>query len=455
MNSLEHRLHAGLALSLIGLMILLGWAQILVMQQLTESVVTARAEHDSQSLLASLQFDAAGKPSLAQARLGAVYSQPYSGHYYQIVIADQDQPLRSRSLWDASLEFDLPSVGKIDTLNSHGPDNQALLIHVASYQKQERQVTIAIAEDITPIYQQEHFYSLVFIGLAIVALLLILLVQRIIVQFSFQPLKQIQHEIQQLSEGHQGHLTEAVPNELRPLVIEINHLLLLMTQRLERSRNALGNLAHTLKGPLNLMMQMTHNDNIKQYPDIHADLQEHTARMQQIINHELKRARLAGAGIPGQQFIPSEELPNLIKVLQRIYHNKKLTIDCKTAQGAFGNTDRDDMLELLGNLLDNSFKWAKSIIRCTIATGPTLSITIEDDGSGCSSEQIEMITQRGIRIDENIQGHGLGLAIVKEIAQIYHFELYLDKSPTLGGLRVKLISTSRKTNNDIETHAST
>lgn len=455
MNSLEHRLHAGLALSLIGLMILLGWAQITVMQQLTESVVAARAEHDSQSLLASLQFDAAGTPNIDHARLGAVYSQPYSGHYYQIVIAGLKKPLRSRSLWDANLEFTLPDLGKIQSLNAHGPDDQALLIHVASYQKQDHLVTIAIAEDITPIYQQERFYTIVFIGLAIAALLIILFVQRIIVQFSFRPLKQIQREIQRLSEGQQGHLTEAVPSELRPLVIEINHLLLLMTQRLERSRNALGNLAHTLKGPLNLMMQMTHNDKIKQYSEIHADLQEHTTRMQQIINHELKRARLAGAGLPGQQFIPSEELPNLIKVLQRIYHNKKLTFDCKIDQGVLSNTDRDDMLELLGNLLDNSCKWAKSTIRCTIVTGPILSITIEDDGSGCSSDQIELITQRGIRVDENIQGHGLGLAIVKEIAQIYHFELHLDQSPTLGGLRVKLTNTSGKTNHDIETLTST
>tara|TARA_R110001583_G_scaffold27202_4_gene97472 strand:- start:1782 stop:3125 length:1344 start_codon:yes stop_codon:yes gene_type:complete len=444
MNSLEHRLHAGLALSLIGLMILLGWAQISVMQQLTESVVTARAEHDSQSLLASLQFDTAGTPNIERARLAAVYSQPYSGHYYQILIAGQDKQLRSRSLWDASLEFTTPIVGKAQTINNLGPDEQSLLIHVASYQKQGYLVTIAIAEDITPLYQQERFYTLVFIGLAIVALLLILLVQRIIVQFSFRPLKQVQREIKQLSEGQQGHLTEAVPDELQPLVIEINHLLFLMSQRLERSRNALGNLAHTLKGPLNLMMQMAHNDHIKRYPELHADLQEHTTRMQQIINHELKRARLAGEGVPGQQFIPIEELPNLIKVLQRIYHNKSLSFDCQIDKGALSNTDRDDMLELLGNLLDNSCKWAISNIRCTIITGRILSITIEDDGPGCTSEQIDIITQRGIRVDEGIQGHGLGLAIVKEIAQIYHFELHLDQSPTLGGLRVKLTSTSGK-----------
>lgn len=447
MNSLEHRLHLGLAVSLMGLMLLLAWAQIIVMQQLTESIVAARAEHDSESLLASLQFDNKDLATIDHSRLGAVYSQPYSGHYYQIII-DQQKPLRSRSLWDTSLKFSSPALGKMQTINNYGPDQQSLLIHIASYQKQGHQITIAIAEDIAPIYQQEYFYTLVFIGLAIVALLSILLVQGIIVRYSFRPLSQIQHEIQQLSKGQQGHLTEAVPGELRPLVVEINHLLSLMTQRLERSRNALGNLAHTLKTPLNLMMQMTHNDTIKHHPDIQADLKEHTTRMQQIINHELKRARLAGSGVPGQQFIPSEELPNLIKVLKRIYHNKSLTFDCQLAQGALINTDRDDMLELFGNLLDNSCKWAKSTIRCAVMMNPKLSITIEDDGPGCSVKQLAMITQRGIRIDEGIQGHGLGLAIVKEIAQIYKFELRLDLSPTLGGLRVQLNSKAESSLTD-------
>jgi signal transduction histidine kinase len=151
----------------------------------------------------------------------------------------------------------------------------------------------------------------------------------------------------------------------------------------------------------------------------------------------------------------SEELPNLIKVLQRIYQGKTLIFDCKIDQGALGNTDRDDMLELLGNLLDNSCKWPKSTIRCTIVTGPILAITIEDDGPGCSSDQIELITQRGIRIDEVIQGHGLGLAIVKEIAQSHHFQLHLDKSATLVGLRVRLTSTSGKIRHDIQALTST
>ncbi len=440
MRSLEHRLQVGLAISLIILMVFLGWAQISVTKNLTKSFVQSRLEHDSQSLLASLKPDTNGNLSMIETRLATVYSQPFSGHYYQIITSDNSDAVRSRSLWDSTFEFPIPELGQVETVQRIGPDSQSLLVHIASYQKHNQTVTIAVAEDITPLQQELKFYSLLFSSIALVVLILLLLIQRIIVKTSFRPLKLVHQEVLELSEGQQGHLTEDVPDEIRPLVEAVNNLLSVMTIRLERSRNALGNLAHTLKGPLNLLTQLSNDDRIKQYTTVFDEIQEHTQRMQQIINHELKRARLAGAGSPGQHFIPSKELPNLIKVLQQIYRDKSLTFDCDIMQGALNNTDRDDMLELVGNLLDNSCKWAKSTIKCTIRTEPNLEIIIEDDGVGCSPEELALITQRGIRIDESISGHGLGLTIVKEIAKIYHLNLHFDQSPELGGLRVHLIS---------------
>lgn len=438
MNSLERRLQIGLALSLIALMVLLGWAQVSVIQNLTESFIDSRLEHDSQSLLAAVSFDAQGNLTISDTQLTTVYAQPYSGHYYQIISSNNDEPIRSRSLWDSALDFPIPQLGASDTLERLGPDSQPLLVHIASYQKQDNNVTIAVAEDISPLKRQLSFYSTLFIGIAFIALALLLLIQRIIVNISFQPLKHIHDEVIKLSEGQQGQLTDKVPEEVKPLVEAVNHLLLVMTQRLERSRNALGNLAHTLKGPLNLLTQLSHDEKIKQHPAMFDEIQEHTSRMQQIINHELKRARLAGSGTPGQVFIPSKELPNLIKVLQQMYREKSLSFECDIAEGPFDDTDRDDMLELMGNLLDNSCKWAQHTIKCTITTHPILTISVEDDGPGCSEEQLSIITQRGIRIDESIAGHGLGLTIVKEIAQIYQLDLQLDHSPMLGGLRVQL-----------------
>ena len=435
-SSLERKLQIGLTFSLVVLLFVLGFTQITIINKLTESFIYSRLEHDAESLLATIKLE----PNSETFNLPSiVYNQPYSGHYFQITIAGKDEPIRSRSLWDNSLQFSPPKTGQSKTVRQSGPNNQALLVYIASYQKQGQQITIATAEDITPLQQQLTFYSLLLVGFAITALALLLLLQRFIIKSSFRPVKQVHQEILQLAQGQQGFLSENVPDEIQPLVKAVNHLLLVMTSRLERSRNALGNLAHTLKTPLHLLSQMASLPHIQKHAALANELQEHTDRMQQIIDHELKRARLAGSGTLGQRFSPAKEVPSLIKILTQIYHDKSLHFECDVTEDVFGDTDRDDMLELIGNLLDNSCKWARHTIRCTIKAQPQLTIIIEDDGPGCSPNELDVITQRGIRTDESVSGHGLGLTIVKEIAQIYHFDFYLDNSPKLGGLRVQLI----------------
>jgi signal transduction histidine kinase len=423
----------------VALIFVLGFTQISIITKLTESFINSRLEHDSESLLATINFDTAGEATQTFKHPSIVYNQPYSGHYFYITIAGRSDPIRSRSLWDNSLEIPTPEIGQPNIIHQDGPNGQSLLVYIASYQKQGQTITIATAEDITPLRQQLTFYSLLLVGFALLALVLLLLLQRFIIKSSFRPVKQVHQEILQLAEGKQGFLSENVPDEIQPLVKAVNHLLSVMTSRLDRSRNALGNLAHTLKTPLNLLSQMASLPEIQKQAELSDELQEHTDRMQQIINHELKRARLAGSGTLGQCFSPAKEIPNIIKILKQIYHDKSLIFECDITEEVFGDTDRDDMLELIGNLLDNSCKWAHHKIKCIIKTTPQLTIIIEDDGPGCSSNDLEIITQRGVRADETISGHGLGLTIVKEIAQIYHFDLYLDNSPELGGLRIQLI----------------
>ena len=226
---------------------------------------------------------------------------------------------------------------------------------------------------------------------------------------------------------------------MQPLVTEVNRLIALMDQRLQRSRNALGNLAHALKGPLNLITQICDNETLKQHPDIRNELLQHTKILQQLIDHELKRARLAGSGGSGQYFYPQQELPSLEKLLLRLYEHKSLQIQHVYPDHALGDTDRDDMLELLGNLLDNACKWACHKVMYSIQQDHAIHITVQDDGPGCNDEQLQTLTKRGVRLDESIPGHGLGLAIVKDIVNLYGGSLGFDRSPELGGLRVNII----------------
>jgi signal transduction histidine kinase len=435
-NSLEQRLHLGLGLSLILLLGLLGWLIYDQNQRLVDELVVSRLQHDAESILTALQFDAAGKASLSEGRLSSIYRQPLSGHYF-LVLGKAGEVLRSRSLWDAELSGEKLAPGERRVRRIIGPGEQSLVLWSAAYLKAGHSVTIMVAEDISPLQHRLLQNALWLFAFTVIFLFVVLFIQRHIVRRSFAPLWKLGEEIKQLERGEVDKLTEAVPLEVRALVVEVNRLLAVMAHRLDRSRNALGNLAHALKGPLNLLGQLA--DQRGTADSLRQELHQHIDTLQQLIEHELVRARLAGSGGAGQRFNAAEELPGLISVLERIYHDKAIKFDCYYPQQNIYNIDRHDLLELFGNLLDNAAKWAKGHVRCSIEqTDEVCTIIVEDDGNGVSEKELDDLLQRGRRIDESLPGHGLGLAIVKEIVELYHGTLQLDRSPELGGFRVRL-----------------
>lgn len=438
MNSIERKLQFSLSLSILLLMLVLGWLLFVIVQQLTDSFISSRLKHDAESILSSLTIDTDGKIQIKSTQDSGIYHQPFSGHYY-IVLTSNQPALHSRSLWDSTIDIKPLNAGEEQQWHIEGPANQTLLVWSGGYSKQNNNITIAMAEDLSPLRQQLFFYSSAFAGITVVFLGVLLIAQRSIVRHSFQTLNTISNELRQLEQGTARQLAQDAPLEVQPLVTEVNRLITLMDQRLQRSRNALGNLAHALKGPLNLITQICDNEKLKQYPDIRNELLQHTKMLQQLIDHELKRARLAGSGGSGQYFYPHQELPSLEKLLLRLYEHKSLQIQHDYPKHALGDTDRDDMLELLGNLLDNACKWAKHKVIYSIEQDHAIHITVEDDGPGCNDEQLQTLTQRGVRLDESMPGHGLGLAIVKDIVKLYGGNLHFDRSPGLGGLRVNIV----------------
>ncbi|MDA3870443.1 MAG: sensor histidine kinase [Gammaproteobacteria bacterium] len=435
MNSLAQRLNVGLGISLILLTGLIGWLIYDQNQRLADELIVSRLQHDGEGLLAALQVDAEGNATLLEGAISAIYQRPLSGHYFLLQL-ENGGSLRSRSLWDAELSGATLAPGEQHTRRITGPAEQPLLMWAGGYRKGNHNVTIMVAEDLSQLQQRLLQNALLLLALTVIFLFLILFIQRRIVRDSFAPLRQLGREIEQLERGDIDQLTEAVPLEVQPLVVEVNRLLLVMGRRLERSRNALGNLAHALKGPLNLLTQLADDKNTP--AALQQELHRHTTALQQQIEHELNRARLAGAGSAGQRFNPAEELPALITVLERIYHDKKIKFDCKYPEQNLTNVDRHDLLELLGNLLDNATKWAKAKVNCSIEQSDAIYIVVEDDGNGVSEQELAVLTQRGYRLDESRPGHGLGLAIVKEIVELYNGTLELDRSPELDGLRVRL-----------------
>ncbi|MDH5485185.1 MAG: ATP-binding protein [Gammaproteobacteria bacterium] len=436
--SLHNRLFSGLALSLVLMIVFMGWLQIYGLHQISRSIIGSRLQHDAETILSSLSFDVSGVPRLAEQSIDAIYKQVNSGHYYQISF--EHAPLiRSRSLWDRSLDVPVIKPGKSEYWQLDDFSNQALLIVASSYSKQNHAVTITMAEDLTPVNNQLISFVLMLMLMGGIFLVGILLLQAYIVKRSLKSLHRVSAELSDLEQGEKKQLSEEVPREILPLVSEVNHLLSLLGQRLARSRNALGNLAHALKTPLNLLVQLTEKQQLEKFPELRDELLEYTERMRRLVDHELTRARLAGSRSAGQLFDPSADLPALVEVLKRVHQNKYITIDCHYPAEKFQGLDRDDMLELIGNLLDNACKWASHRVLCNIdfnVGSHHLRLSVEDDGEGVDEQRLKELTQRGVRIDELTPGHGLGLAIVKDIAALYGASLSFSQSGALGGLLV-------------------
>jgi signal transduction histidine kinase len=435
MSSLQSRLQIGLALSLTLVMALLLVAGTSAVRQLVESFVATRLQHDAEGLLGTLSQGPDGDPTLSSQGLTPVYRQPFSGHYFVVRFAD-GQVLRSRSLWDQTLEVPVLAPGETRLLRLPGPSGQELLIWAGGYRKSNRLLTLAVGEDLTPLNQQIASYQWLFAVAAIAVVALLLALQRLVVRRTLRPLDHVRADIARLERGEVGRLPEKVPYEVLPLVREFNRVLDLLGKHLERSRNALGNLAHAIKGPLNLLMQGLDHEALRSQGELRDALAGQTERIRQLMERELRRARLAGAGTPGRRFQAAEEVPALIGSLRSLHRDRELDIRCDAMPTGTVDMDREDLLELLGNLLDNACKWARSEVRFAVeANADNLRIRVEDDGPGVSGQQLEQLSRRGVRTDESVQGHGLGLSIARDIVRLYGGGLAFERSPKLGGLR--------------------
>jgi signal transduction histidine kinase len=436
-NSLEHRLHLGLAFSLIILMGLLWlfWAKSI--ESLTEDFIASRLEHDSEALLGAMII---GHQHLKvrPASINQIYQRPYSGHYYAIHLQDGTETT-SRSLWDFKLQIPTMQPGESRRLYLIGPEKQQLLVYVAGFRKQGKVLTVAVAEDLMPIKAQRDLFLRDFALIALLGLFALLLVQGMVVRHSFRRLEPLREDIKSLAKGDERVLREDVPDEMTPLVREINHLLELLSSRNKRSRNALGNLAHALKGPMNLLTRYFDGSTVGENRIDYDLAGQQVERVRLLIDRELKRARLSGSGSMSQRFDPQVDLKDLLDVLKQIYREKQLLIEAVVAKDQLPCGDREDVLELLGNLLDNACKWAVSKVRCTLlGEEGELQITIEDDGDGLADEDVSRLIRRGSRLDEQTEGQGLGLAIVSDVVSLYGGDLEFDRSPDLHGLRVRV-----------------
>lgn len=442
MKSIQKTLASGLLVSLIIVFLLLWLIVSHNIQNLSEEYISSRTKHDIETLITAISFDKDNNILLNDQYINSIYKRPFSGHYY--IIQYQHTSIRSRSLWDQTIKIAAsPDTGYKKSYQT-GPENQPLIILTGNFVKQKNPLTISIGEDLTPVTQSIKQFKNYFSIVASTILICLLLIQVIVLKRGLQPLKKIRTELSQLEKGDITHLSSDVPDELETIVNEINHLSLALNKRIKRSRDALSDLSHAIKKPLTVLQQ---------FNDQHATLNNEDkntlgtqiASIHQITDRILKRARVAGKSQTGKRFDINDDLNILIKTIRMMYPDKDIDTDVKLMDNLQINIDREDMLELLGNLLDNAWKWASQKIIITATQNHQLHIVIEDDGAGRDAESLNQLMNRGVRLDESVSGYGFGLAISSDIIKDYQGSLTFSRSKTLGGFKVEIaIPTSLK-----------
>lgn len=429
MQSLQRQLQRNmlltLALVLAALLILVNTG----VKQLTQNYVVSRLQHDAESIIAALTHSPDGQWHVDSSRLPAVYGRVKSGHYFRVLSHDED--IRSRSLWDHVPEVVPLTSGQYRTTYLPGLESEQWLSWSQGIRKQNIEFTVWVAEDISELASTRHRYNLWVGTILLLTILVLVLAQHWILKRGFHQLDSVTDAIKALHAGDFSAIHRNLPLEVQPLVKEIERLLERLQQRVGRSRNALGNLAHEMKRPLQQLRLLA----ATLPADTRQDLQQALNTISHLVERELKRARIVGVSSPGRQTLLADELPTLLALLQKIYPQCTLRADYPPALVL--PQDRDDMLELLGNLLDNACQYGQGVVLLKISEHENeWRIQVEDNGPGIPTNDLTSISTRGVRLDESQAGSGLGLAICSDIATSYQGQLRLENLTDCHGLRV-------------------
>lgn len=292
-------------------------------------------------------------------------------------------------------------------------------------QQQTFTVTLHIIKDQSDFVQMvAEFQQTLWSWLGFIMAVLLIL-QFIWLKFTLKPLSKLQKELKLVEQGNKQQIEQRYPLELARVAKQLNTLLTAQKNQRKRYRNALSDLAHSLKNPLAVMQSQG---------NLTTSSLQQLSLMNKTIEHQLKRAQSGGetAWHVGIKIAPIAE--KLVNSLDKIYRQKQLAINVNIDQRAIFNGEESDLYEILGNLLDNACKAAKKTINLNVRQSETqLTLTISDDGNGISAALQENILQRGTRADTYQQGHGIGLAIVRDLVDSYQGELFIEKSSDLGG----------------------
>ncbi|HEX5069029.1 MAG TPA: sensor histidine kinase [Vicinamibacterales bacterium] len=250
---------------------------------------------------------------------------------------------------------------------------------------------------------------------------------------------QVRERLADVHAGRESRLQGKYPGEMQPLVSDLNALLAARDASVARAQAKAADLAHGLKTPLAILTQEADRAGAAGLADVAAAIRLEIARMQRQIDYHLAHARASASGATaGARAQVAAAIEGLVRAMNRLHADRGLRIDCDVNPAHAVRAHDQDLEEMLGNLLDNACKWARTRVAVRAAAGAgEIIITIDDDGAGLEPAMRDAVLQRGVRADEAAPGSGLGLAIVRDLAEVYGGSVVLGQSP-LGGLRATL-----------------
>ncbi len=448
-NSLAVRLVAGAALWSVALLIAGAFVLTTQYQRSVHRVDDERLDAVIESLAAFSEMTQEGQFYLAKTPGDPRFERVFSGQYWQISLVADDgthkQVGRSESLFDSELsipETVFQQAGKSSGNNVKaaltGPDNEPLrsLTRIVRLPDQISVLAITAGADRRPGDREIARFRMVVawtLGLFATGLVIAVILQ---VRIGLAPIYKIRKAIAQVREGETDIVEGIYPAELMPLTEELNNLLGHNKEVVERARTHVGNLAHALKTPISVLL----NETSQNKPGLEQLVQRQASTMARQVDHHLRRASAAArAQVLGARSPVGEAVDDMQRTLMRLFKDKHLQFETKIPIKLTFRGERQDLDELLGNLMENACKWSNGAVRICAkqSSTSTIDISVEDNGPGLPVQKRKAVLARGERLDENAPGSGLGLSIVNDLVGAYGGKFWLEDSD-LGGLKIVL-----------------
>ena len=444
------------ALALSAFLTLTGWALDRAFERSAVKAIQLRLQGYFYSLLQESDVNVKGKLLLSDRMPQADFDRPASGLYAGVrgpnfywlspSALGRDMPF-TEALTPGEFSFSGPvateAIGNMYvfsagvTFEDDKPDKPADAPPAPTY-------TFFVAETERSLLQQKAAFRSTLTRYLGGFGLLLLFVQGLLLRLSLNPLRHVAKELAEVERGTAEELIGPYPSELAGLTSSLNRVIGAERDNLKRYRNTLGDLAHSLKTPLAVMRGLL--DSEPEKPQLIAGTEEQIRRMNEIVAYQLARAASSGHKTFAAPMAIDKNAEEIVQSLEKVYAVKGVLCEFELDEAARFHGELGDVMEVLGNLLDNGFKWAKSrVVLTTRQIGNAksrrmgLEICVEDDGPGIPEAKMDDMLKRGVRGDERVHGHGIGLSTVSNVMESYQGQLNIDRSPELGGARFSAV----------------